>query len=298
MIKSLMQLLKFVLLHPLNKKKKLATLMRVIKWQLVSRVFEYPIALPFVNQTFLLTTKGMESATANYYCGLQEYEEMSFVIHFLEENDLFIDVGANIGAYSILANSCCKNIKTIAFEPIPSTFEFLIKNIRFNNLNIDAKNIGLSDKKGSLCFTTNLSSCNHVLSKGEKNSSNIDVKVDRLDNILTSQIPQLIKIDVEGYEFKVISGMGKILDNPKLLAIILELNNNGINYGMETHETHKYLLDKGFSSYFYEPSSKRLITLNKKFNLNSDNIYIKNLNEVINRLSKEKKNFLNFGQRI
>lgn len=45
----------------------------------------------------------MTGATGNWYCGLQEYEDMSFVLHALRPGDLFVDVGANIGSYSILA---------------------------------------------------------------------------------------------------------------------------------------------------------------------------------------------------
>ncbi len=56
---------------------------------------------------------------------------MSFVLHFLRNTDLFIDVGANLGAYSILASSV-SGARTIAFEPVPHTFQLLKNNIALN----------------------------------------------------------------------------------------------------------------------------------------------------------------------
>ena len=47
----------------------------------------------------------MTGATQNIYCGLQEFEEMAFLLHFLRKDDLPLDIGANIGSYTILAAS-------------------------------------------------------------------------------------------------------------------------------------------------------------------------------------------------
>jgi hypothetical protein len=48
-------------------------------------------------------TSGMTGATGNLYVGLHEFEEMAFLLHFLRPGDLFADVGANVGSYTILA---------------------------------------------------------------------------------------------------------------------------------------------------------------------------------------------------
>lgn len=103
MLKNLFNLLTFVWNHPLNRGARLAAIGRVLRWQIASRLMPGPIALPFVNGTYLFATRGMTGATGNWYCGLHEYEDMSFVMHSLRSGDLFVDVGANIGSYSILA---------------------------------------------------------------------------------------------------------------------------------------------------------------------------------------------------
>lgn len=45
----------------------------------------------------------MTGATGNIYVGLHEFEDMAFLLHVLRRTDLFVDVGANIGSYTILA---------------------------------------------------------------------------------------------------------------------------------------------------------------------------------------------------
>ena len=73
----------------------------------------------------------MTGITGNWYCGLHEFHEMAFVLHFLRKNDTFIDVGANVGSYTILAAVTGSNV--ISIEPIPSTFNYLKNNVSINN---------------------------------------------------------------------------------------------------------------------------------------------------------------------
>jgi hypothetical protein len=62
-----------------------------------------PVAMPYVNETRLLVKPGMAGATGNVYAGLHEYEDMAFVLHALRPSSRFVDVGANVGTYTVLA---------------------------------------------------------------------------------------------------------------------------------------------------------------------------------------------------
>jgi len=299
MLFRFIRLLKFVWYHPLNKKDRLNAIWRVLSWQIVSRITPGPIAIPFVNGTYLLTTKGMNGSTGNWYCGLHEYEDMGFVLHVLQPGDLFVDVGANIGSYSILAGAC-KGVKVIAIEPVPEPFLWLQKNIKVNKLDskIESKNIGLADQKSTLQFSSNLDTLNHVVSKKENNNSVISVDVDKLDNILNDKCPTVIKIDVEGYEFQVLNGAKHILDNPNLLAVIIELNGSGIRYGIEDNQIHKLLISKEFEPFKYDPQIRKLISLKGKYRSTSNTLYIRKKNEVDLRILKNTTHKLGTGQRI
>ena len=63
--------------------------------------------------------------TGNIYCGLAKFADMAFVLHVLRAGDLFVDIGANAGAYTLLASSVT-GAKTTCFEPAPATYARLL----------------------------------------------------------------------------------------------------------------------------------------------------------------------------
>jgi hypothetical protein len=112
--------LRHFLNHPLGRRNRLGTLMRILRWQIGSRALGTAVAVPFVDGTRLLIRAGMHGATGNVYVGLMEYEDMAFVLHLLRKDDAFLDVGANVGVYSILAAGRGANV--LAIEPVPATY--------------------------------------------------------------------------------------------------------------------------------------------------------------------------------
>src|SRR5262249_25516803 len=88
---------RFIIDHPLSRGRKLANLSRFACWQIGARLARGPIATQFVNSAQLPASPGMTGATGNVYVGLHEFADMSFILHFLRPNDLFVDVGANVG---------------------------------------------------------------------------------------------------------------------------------------------------------------------------------------------------------
>ena len=102
--------------HPLAGKHKAKAFYNLLKWQIFQTLQPGIKKVPFVGNTCLLVKKGMTGATGNIYFGLHEFEEMSFLLHFLKEDDTFYDVGANIGSYTILGAGICK-AKVLCFEP-------------------------------------------------------------------------------------------------------------------------------------------------------------------------------------
>lgn len=185
---------------------------------------------------------------------------MAFLLHFLRPSDLFIDIGANVGSYTILASSEI-NAKTIAIEPVPSMFENLIDNISINKMQekVKALNIGLGSKYGKLHFTKSLDTVNHVVTENDSDSDTIEVNVSTLDSILLTEItPILLKIDVEGFETEVLNGAESTLANNDLKAIIIELNGLGRSYGYDEVKVHEKLIEFGFKPFNYFPKLKQL----------------------------------------
>jgi FkbM family methyltransferase len=79
---------------------------------------------------------------------------MGFLLHLLRPNDLFLDIGANIGSYTILAASVCR-ARAIAFEPDSDTARVLWRNIATNHLNAlaDVRKAALGRLHGQIAFT-------------------------------------------------------------------------------------------------------------------------------------------------
>jgi len=256
---SLLKLIRYVWTHPLNARGgRLAALARVLRWQFASRLMPGPIALPYVGDTYLFAARGMTGATGNWYCGLHEAPEMAFVLHLLRPDECFLDIGANVGSFTILAAGAAR-ARVIAVEPIPSTFAVLQRNVVLNSLGgrVSQRRLGLSDTHGRLRFTSELDTVNHVVSDGEDVPS-VDVSVTRMDDLVGQEVPSLIKIDVEGHELAVLRGAHRTLADLRLLAVIMETNGSGARYGVSDEALHAEMRSHGFAPYGYDPFGRSL----------------------------------------
>jgi FkbM family methyltransferase len=198
---SLLSTIRFIIDHPLNRSRKLSSIIRFAKWQIGSRLVAETIVYEWVNGSKFFVRTGETGLTGNIYTGLHEFEDMSFLLHFLRSEDIFVDVGANVGSYTILA---CATVgaRGIAFEPVPSTYSRLVENMRLNHLDDKVKCINkcVGDRQGTITFTSNSDTTNHALAPGESCDNKLTVDLTSLDTVLVGVNPSLIKIDVEGYE--------------------------------------------------------------------------------------------------
>jgi len=279
----LVKILQYILTHPLTKDDKTGTLWRFFRWQIISTIRK-TIVCPFVDKTKLLVKKGMAGATGNIYTGLHEFHDMSFLLHYLRPEDLFVDIGANIGSYTILASGVVKS-KTISIEPLPHTFKHLCGNIQLNGLEslVNSLNIGVGSENAVLKFAKNLDTINHVLSNDYKGNNYVNVSVSTLDAVMGQLKPALIKIDVEGYELQVLKGGRLVLAKNSLKAIVIEINDASNRYGFKSEETHDILVSHGFSSFTYDPF-KREIQPATAFGKHNT-IYLRDVDFVRDRVS-------------
>lgn len=267
-------ILQFIYKHPLNVNRKLDSLIKFCLWQICSKLWRGSFVYNWIGDSKLVISSGMTGATGNIYVGLMEYEDMSFLLHYLHQDDLFFDIGANVGVYTILASKV-KHANTVCIEPLPVTYEKLRDNIQINRLNnVTSLNIGLSYEKSKLHFTTDKDTMNGVALTSDANNQE-EVDVDTLDNIgKLYGVPRVIKIDVEGFEANVLKGAHKVLQDEKLEVIIIELNGSGIKYGFSDDKIHNDLKKLGFNSFKYVPLERNLIKL-EKHGTTHNTIYIR-----------------------
>ena len=151
----------------------------------------------------------------------------------LPNYELFIDVGANIGTYSIIAAQA--GIKSLAFEPIQSNYDSLLKNIQLNYSEALIRPIqyGLGNKNEKVNFNYYaLKPGASSIHKLKKKSEKIEVQIQVFDELELAEIKKskniIIKIDVEGMEMEVIQGMKELLRSDKNICLIIESKHSGI----------------------------------------------------------------------
>jgi len=291
---ALLHTIDFLLNHPLNKNQKGQAIWRFLKWQLKSRLSSESSVANYGEKSKIIVKKGLSGATGNLYSGLHEFEDMSFLLHFLRPTDNFVDLGANVGSYTILASNE-RGAETISIEPIPQTFEILQQNLQLNDVTslVTCMNIGMGNEERILKFTKSLDTINHVAK--DYDTDTVDVKVGRFDDLITLNKPTLIKIDVEGFETEVLKGMKIALANENMKAIIIELNGSGGRYGYDEKLINENFVLLGFKPYAYNPYTRSLNELGGHGPHNT--IYVKDLDFVSKRL-KSAEPYKIRGQKI
>lgn len=206
--------------HPLTCDSPLRAWLRFLKWQIRSR-FQNEILFDWVGGQTLAIQHGMTGATGNIYVGLHEFLDMMMPLHFLRRGDLFLDIGANVGTYTVLASGVC-GAETFAFEPDPSTCSHLMRNIEVNRLEdrVQVYDCALGARRGEVAFTVGLDTENRIATGIDGRTRT--VPIEKLDEIVSNSQPIMMKVDVEGAELDVLSGAERVLANPSLRVIELE----------------------------------------------------------------------------
>lgn len=234
----------------------------------------------------------LPSSTDIYLTGGKSHDSeirlASFLINYLKNEDVFVDVGSHYGYFTLLGSKLVGNDgKVFSFEASPSTFKVLSRNTR-NKINIKSFNLAVSDEITKLKFYEfpNLYSEYNTLDisqfKDEKwfieyKPNEINIQSIILDDFLTDEkvYPKIFKIDVEGAENKVINGLRNYLAKNSPFIVMEYLSKERGN--KEHQEAENKLNSLGYFSFVIDKSGN-LIKLDsiseylKENKLESDNI--------------------------
>jgi len=153
---------------------------------------------------------------------------------FADDGKVAFDIGANIGCTAVLFSDCFRQVH--AFEPSPSTFAYLQRNVGRNaGANVALHNLGLGAEAGSstITFAPNNRSGAFVSDREKANSDHRSeqIEISTLDQMAASlelQALDFIKIDVEGFEGHVLRGGQQTLQRFRPV-VVLELNHWCLN---------------------------------------------------------------------
>lgn len=168
-------------------------------------------------------------AAYHAFRGPMEPGVTTIVRTFVRPGSVFVDVGANIGFYTVLAGRLLSGEgKVHSFEPTPATYRILKDNVQVNGLLetgiVQLHQLAVSDRPGKARLWTFSGDCGHnTLFKDQLADADIEVQSTTLDYFLSSeQRIDLIKIDVEGAEPLVFAGMLNLIRRNPQLHIIVE----------------------------------------------------------------------------
>lgn len=282
MIKRLRSILRFISKHPLTRERKLKALIDFMKWQFGMKLLGCRFVVDWVDDAKFLTRKRETGLTGNLYCGFMEYEDMSFLLHYLRKSDVFYDIGANVGAYTILA-SAVRGCRSHTLEPLPDTFDRLVDQLKINRIEdlVDARNNGVGAKADVLEFTNTLNCMNRV-NIDPNNRDVTKVEVIALDDTFDPDCNSMVKIDVEGYEKFVFDGGARFFSNPNISALIVELNDAGQKFGCNDTDIDETIRSYGFFPVTYDPMTRTLKKLDT-FNDGRNTIYLRDMDSVAER---------------
>lgn len=250
--RTLLDLRKHLSLHPLTRNSVSRSLLRFVRYQLAWRAAGAPTVVNWVGGTRLIVGAGMRGVTGEVYLGVNEFEDVLLVAHLLRPGDLFVDVGANVGSYTLVATKV-GGAKAITIEPIPATVEQLIDHLALNRVGdlVEIVSCGISAKPGELWFTSGEDALNRVTTTPDARSMRVPVRT--LDDVLAGQSPLCLKVDVEEHESAVIAGAQQVFANPALKVVLIE---TGVPNRNEAFL--KSFTDHGFVPHRYDPVSREL----------------------------------------
>lgn len=154
------------------------------------------------------------SGVDGYWLGSYESEQVKIFKKEIKKDDVFFDIGANVGFYSLLgAEIVGSSGKVFAFEPLPENFKYLKKHIEINNYkNIYSFEVAISNKVGIAFFGGVINrSQGHLVESGSLKVETISIDEWVKENKLLA--PTVIKIDVEGAEMAVLNGAKNTIAN-------------------------------------------------------------------------------------
>lgn len=254
--------------HPANRGRRVRALVRAVGWQTFKRCGGSHWDVEAFGASRVRCYAGSYSAgRVIYYGGRPDWDEMGFVAHYLRPGDAVIDVGANMGAYTLLAAGLVGEAGRVeAFEAGTLSLQRLRENVSLNAFEkrVRIHAAAASDAPGVVRFTQDHDTTNRIASGGaadgsiETQAGAIDVPAVRLDDALAGGRFAFAKVDVEGAEFRVLQGAPRLLAERNPPVWLIELSEAVRSYGGTEEQVEQWLAERGYRFHLYDADRREL----------------------------------------
>lgn len=202
-------------LHPNNEGARLRAAARVARHEILTRRLGWPIVVPLGTSSKIIARPGETNSPLAVRANPAN-DEMHVWRNHLRPGDLFLDVGANIGIYTIFALD--RGAEVIAVEPTANA-DRVREHLELNGYSATLVRKALADAPGTVRITEGLDSFNHLVLDG---TEGVEVPATTLDDLLGDRTAAGVKIDVEGAERLVLAGARRALSEGRIRLMQLE----------------------------------------------------------------------------
>ena len=200
-----------------------------------------------------------------YVTGVWEKDVTAYLMKLLESGMVVVDIGANVGYYTLLAaEKVGGHGKVFAFEPEPSRYTLLEKNVRVNGLkNVILAQKAVSNKTGTarLYLDPRHNPGDHRLFDSFDGRESVAVETTSLDDFFKDKGPfiHVIKMDIQGAEMAALEGMANTIKRHHDLTLITEFWPDGMKaFGFSPTEFLSTLIGHGFHLYIPNDQTQSL----------------------------------------
>jgi FkbM family methyltransferase len=260
---QLTRTLTYIWHHPANRGRRVAAIARAMGWQFYKRATHRYVDIDYAGLT-LRCHPDSTAASAVLYCnGNPDYDEMGFMRRYLRAGDHFLDVGANVGTYTLLAKSLVGAGRVIAIEPDARAFARLSENITLNGLTtVTCLNVAVGATAGETEFLADADTMNRVATGTDARRATVRVARNTLDSIVAKILADaplaMAKMDIEGYEPQALRGAQQLLAAGNPPVWLLELNGSTRAYGVSEEEFARWLGGFGYRLALYRADTNTL----------------------------------------
>ena len=194
-------------------------------WQVYKRTLAYPVIIQTYRKTSFILRYNCITSSRFVYEGTPDEKYIIILASFASENTVFVDVGANVGLYSVLLSGDFD--KAILFEPNPVAASMLKKNIAVNEKTSDYQvyEAAVGAERGKVSFPVLESPLPTASISLDSSENVIERDLYCLDDVLGEVEEFVVKVDAEGFDAEVIMGMKNRLDNKKVKICLFECHN-------------------------------------------------------------------------